>query len=97
MSLAIVTSALALIVITIAAMRRDWRGFFFGCVIAGAALGSWIFHLTRISGMFVAPPVILLLYLTPLRRIRLLAGVGGGIALGVLLGELWAMLWPLMH
>lgn len=92
MALPIVASGLALVALFIAASLRDWRWLFFGCIIAGVSIGAWIFHFTRIPAFSIAPPVIFLLYATPLRRVRLFAGTLGGVALGVLFGELWAMI-----
>lgn len=94
MSFAIAATGLAIAVLAIAWARRTDRAWmFFVALFGGLAFGAWVFHFTRVSGFLVAPPVILMLYLTPLRRIRYVASGVGGVALGVLTAELWAMLW----
>jgi len=92
MVFAFASLGLAAAVALITALRwADLRWRFFACLFAGLAAGAWLFHFTHVAGFWVAPPVILLLYLTPLRRIRYVSAALGGIALGVLIGELWSM------
>lgn len=81
----------AVAVFVIAGRLRDWRWLFFGVACAGSSVGAWLHHLTHLSGLWIAPLVVVILYATPLARIRLVGAFVGGLTLGLLADEAWRL------